>query len=87
MSHSLNNERMGEPLRIRSGERSIDEIIDALDAGHRVIVETELLGSVHEVTLRRESDIYYCDTPTTLHRHETETEMRTCIAKHGYASD
>lgn len=78
---------MVTPLRIQSGELTVDEIIDALNDGKRVVVETEMLGSTHEVTLRRGGDIYYCDTPTTLHKHETESEMRTCITRHGYGRD
>lgn len=78
---------MTGPLRVASGELTADEIIAALEEGRRVVVETEMLGSTHEITLRLGGGIYYCDTPTTLHKHETEAEMRTCIANHGYARD
>ena len=78
---------MQEPLRTAAGELSVDELLDALDRGRRIVVETEMLGSTHEVTLRRDGDVYYCDTPTTLHKHEDEAEMRECIQKFGYGGD
>lgn len=78
---------MAELLRIGPGELSAGDILAALDDGQRVVIRTELLGSEYEVTLRREGDIYYCDTPTTLHKHETEGGMRECLAKQGYSAE
>lgn len=78
---------MTDPLRIAAGELTTDEILAALEEGHRVVVSTEMLGSEHEVTLRHDGDVYYCDTPTTLHKHDDVEEMRECIANQGYASD
>ncbi|MFW6376726.1 MAG: hypothetical protein ACOC0F_02010 [archaeon] len=78
---------MTEPLRVTAGELESDEIIEHLEAGRRVVVETEMLGSAHEVTLRHDGAIYYCDTPTTLHKHETAEEMRQCLRKQGYVVD
>jgi len=75
---------MADLLRVTEGEMSADEVIDALNDGRRVIVLTEFLGSEHEVTLRWDGDIYYCDTPTQLHKHEEEAEMRECIENQGY---
>ncbi|WP_267641420.1 hypothetical protein [Haloarchaeobius amylolyticus] len=75
---------MPEPLRARAGELSADEILDALREGRRVVITTEMLGVDHEVTLRHDGRIFYCDTPTTLHKHESEDEMRMCIEKQGY---
>ncbi|EJN60019.1 hypothetical protein [Halogranum rubrum] len=75
---------MPEPLHAKAGELSADEILDALREGRRVVIETEMLGGVHEVTLRIDGDVYYCDTPTTLHRHPDEEGMRTCIDRMGY---
>lgn len=77
---------MSGPLRVTAGEVGTDEILSALDDGRRVIVATEVLGSEQEVTLRRDGGVYYCDTPTTLHTHESLAEMRKCIEKHGYCS-
>ncbi|MFB6194843.1 MAG: hypothetical protein ABEI80_01625 [Haloplanus sp.] len=74
-------------LTIDAGERSTDEILDALDSGRRVVVRVEMLGGVHEVTLRHDGTTYYCDTPTTLHKHDTADEMRTCIQEMGYGRD
>ncbi|WP_435319996.1 hypothetical protein [Haloarchaeobius sp. TZWSO28] len=75
---------MPEPLRARAGELSADEILDAMKDGRRVLITTEMLGVEHEVTLRHDGRIFYCDTPTTLHKHESEDEMRMCIEKQGY---
>ena len=78
---------MTGPLRASAGDLTTDEILDALREGRRVVVSTEMLGGTHEVTLRHDGSVFYCDTPTTLHRHETAAEMRTCIEKMGYARD
>lgn len=75
---------MTEPLHIAAGELEAEEILTELDQGRRVVVRTEMLGSEYEVTLRHDGQIYYCDTPTTLHKHETREEMRECITKQGY---
>lgn len=75
------------PVRLEAGDVPIDDIIDHLHAGTRVIIERDLLGSVHEVTLRFDGDVYYCDTPTTLHRHGTVEEMRECLANERYGSE
>lgn len=75
------------PVRIQSGELPVDELVERVEAGQRVIIEREMLGTVHEITLRFDGDIYYCDTPTTLHRHETVEGMRQCLTDHRYASD
>ena len=78
---------MPEPLHVESGELTAEEILAALEAGRRVVVRAELLGAVHEVTLRHDGETFYCDTPTTLHKHSSVEEMRTCIDRMGYASD
>jgi len=67
------------PVHLSPGEVTAREIIERLEAGDRVIVETELLGSVHEITLGFDGDVYYCDTPTTLHRHETAEELADAL--------
>jgi hemin uptake protein HemP len=74
-------------LTIEAGELTTAEILDALDDGQRIVVEVEMLGGVHEVTLRHDGQTYYCDTPTTLHKHRSPDEMRTCIEKMGYGRD
>ncbi|WP_135821911.1 hypothetical protein [Halostella litorea] len=76
---------MPDPLHATAGELAAETILDALADGRRVVVETELLGSTHEVTLRHDGETYYCDTPTTLHKHDSRAEMRQCIEKRGYA--
>jgi hypothetical protein len=37
------------------------------------------------VTLRHDGATFYCDTPTTLHKHADEDGMRGCIDRMGYA--
>jgi hypothetical protein len=78
---------MAEPLRISSGELSTDEIIEQLQADRRVVVETEVLGASHEITLRYDGSTYYCDSPTKLHTHDDEAGMRQCILEQGYSAD
>jgi len=73
-----------EPLIVDAGEAEIDELLDALEGGRRVVVRTEFLGGTHEVTLRYDG-MWYCDTPTRLHKHESRDEMRTCLERQGYA--
>jgi hypothetical protein len=78
---------MPEPLRAKSGELTADEILTALQDGRRVVIETEMLGEPHQVILRHDGTTFYCDTPTTLHKHGSEHEMRTCIDRMGYARE
>lgn len=78
---------MPNPLRVEAGELTAAEIIAALRDGRRVVVRTEMFGGVHDVTLRHDGTVFYCDTPTTLHRHEAESEMRACIDRMGYARE
>lgn len=74
----------GELLRVEAGELTADEIIDALDSGSRVIITVELFGSTTDIALRHDGGVYYCDTPTRLHKHGSEAEMRSCIERMGY---
>jgi len=76
---------MGETRVIEAGELGPEELLTELEAGHRMVVRTEFLGTEHEVTLRHDGEIYYCDTPTRLHKHTTAEEMRTCLERQGYA--
>jgi hemin uptake protein HemP len=78
---------MAEPLRAVAGEQPVEEILDALREGRRVVVETEMLGGTYEITLRHDGTTFYCDTPTTLHKHDTEDGMRTCISRMGYGKE
>lgn len=78
---------MSDPLVIDAGELSVEEIMTTIEDGRRVVVRTEFLGSEHEVTLRYSGEIYYCDTPARLHKHESASEMQTCLRRQGYADD
>ncbi|WP_336327520.1 hypothetical protein [Halovenus sp. HT40] len=76
---------MSDPLVVEAGELTVEEIMTAIEDGRRVVVRTEFLGSEHEVTLRYNGDIYYCDTPARLHKHDSASEMQTCLRQQGYA--
>ena len=71
-------------VRVDAGELTADEIIDALESGSRVIVTVDLFGSTTDIALRHDGEVYYCDTPTRLHKHRLESEMRSCIERMGY---
>ncbi len=78
---------MGDSHIVAAGELTVEELLDALEAGERVVVRTDFLGTEHEVTLRYDGSTFYCDTPTRLHRHQDREEMRTCLRNQGYASE
>lgn len=75
------------PTVIEAGECTAMEVLDTLKDGEHIVVRTEFLGSTHEVTLRWDGDTFYCDTPTRLHKHDTEDEMRSCIERQGYCAE
>lgn len=77
---------MAEPLRVQPGELPAEELISLLDSGRRVLIEVEIAGVTREVALRHRNGIYYCDTPTTLHTHETRDGIRECLERQGYAA-
>jgi len=77
---------MSNPLRISAGDLETDAIMDAIEDGRRVVITTTAAQQEYEVTLRYDGSVYYCDTPTRLHRHESEREMRTCIRNMGYGA-
>lgn len=76
-----------DPLRIQAGELTAQEILDALEEGRRIVVRADLFGAEREMTLRHDGDTFYCDTPTRLHKHDEEAEMRSCIERMGYGRD
>lgn len=78
---------MADPLVVEAGEMSVDDLLAEINAGRRVVVRTEFLNAEHEVTLRHDGEIYYCDTPTRLHKHTDESEMRICLERQGYGAD
>ena len=75
------------PLRVESGQLTVDELLTALNDGQRVVIRTVFAGSPHDVVLRFDGESYYCDTPTRLHRHPDQAEMRECIERNGYGQD
>lgn len=76
-----------EPTVIDAGECTAADVLESLKDGDRIVVRTEFLGSTHKVILRWDGDTFYCDTPTRLHKHDTEDEMLSCIVRQGYCSD
>jgi hypothetical protein len=78
---------MSESTVIEPGERTAEELLSGLQAGERFIVRTEVLGSLEELTLRFDGEIYYCDSPTILHKHTDAEEMRECIENLGFARE
>jgi hypothetical protein len=72
-------------ITVDAGEFELDELMARLKDGERIVVRTEFLGDVREVTLRFDGETFYCDTPTRLHKHAEEAEMRACIERQGYA--
>lgn len=75
---------MAAPLRIEPGELSATAILEELTAGRRVLVTVEMLGEPKQISLRYDGEIYYCDTPTRLHKHRDRDEMQACIQEMGY---
>jgi hypothetical protein len=75
---------MANPLVVKAGELGVDDLMEALKREEQVVVRTEFLDTEHEVTLRWDGDVFYCDTPTRLHKHDDEREMRTCLENQGY---
>jgi hypothetical protein len=78
---------MEESTVIEPGERTAEELLSGLKSGERFVVRTEVLGSLEELTLRFDGEVYYCDSPTILHKHTDESEMRECIENLGFARD
>lgn len=78
---------MSGPLHLSPGELTVDELIERLHEGTRILMEREIAGTTHQITLRFDGETYYCDTPTTLHRHTAEDDMRTCLRNQGYGQD
>ena len=70
-----------EPVRISRKELSADDVIDRLDEGQRVIVVLEVFGVEREVTLRKTSTEYVCDTGFKLMTYDDRDGMKQCIER------
>ena len=75
------------PIRVEAGEWTAEEFISALKDGRRVVVQTEFMGETRDVALRWDGETFYCDSPTRLHKHETEDGMAECLHRLGYTAD
>lgn len=69
---------------IEPGDHTAEELLSGLQNGERFVVQTEVLGSIEELTLRFDGETYYCDSPTMLHKHTEVKEMRECIENLGF---
>lgn len=78
---------MSDQTVVEAGEYTSEELLAKLEDGERLVVRTRVLGSEEELTLRFDGETYYCDSPTTLHKHEDRDEMRTCMEHYGYVRD
>lgn len=76
---------MPQPPVVDAGELDPDELLARIKSESRVRVRIEFLDSEHEVTLRWDGETFYCDTPTRLHKHDSESEMITCLENQGYS--
>jgi len=75
---------MADPPVVDAGTLDADDLLDRIKSEGRVRVRTEFLDTEHEVTLRWDGETFYCDTPTRLHKHDTESGMRACLVEQGY---
>jgi len=75
------------PVVVDAGEWSSDRILETLREGRRVVVRTEFMGDIHDVTMRWDGETYYCDSPTRLYRHDSAEKFRGCVRRLGYSSD
>lgn len=64
-------------------ETTAAEIIERLDDGERITLEIEKLGITTDVTLRKQSDTYYCDTPIKLLTYDDREGLETCLQRLG----
>lgn len=78
---------MSGPTVVDAGEYDSEELLSRLRDGERLLVRADVLGSTEELTLRYDGEFYYCDSPTTLHKHETEAGMVECMRNYGYVND
>lgn len=75
------------PIRVEAGEWTADEFLAALKEGRRVVVQAEFMGETRDVALRWDGETFYCDSPTRLHKHQTEDGMAECLHKLGYTAE
>ena len=78
---------MSDATVVEAGEYDAEALLGQLHDGERLVIRADVLGGSQEVTLRYDGETYYCDTPTTLHKHDTAAEMAECMRHYGYVSD
>jgi len=78
---------MSGPHVVDAGEHDAETLLERLQADERLVVRADVLGSEEELTLRFDGETYYCDTPTTLHKHDDAEGMVECMRHYGYVRD
>ena len=76
---------MTSVLTIDRKELTSAEIVDAIEVGKRVIIETEVLGKTVRMTIRKREQTYYCDTPIKLLTFDTDAELQSCLERYRLA--
>lgn len=77
---------MGDVKHVRTGELTSSEVLSALDAGTRVVIEVGIAGVTLDMAIRKRGGTYYCDTPMKLLTYEDEEGMRTCLERYRLAA-
>lgn len=75
---------MSEELpRLCAADVTVPELVEMLDEGERITLEVKKLGITTDVTLRKQSDTYYCDTPIKLLTYDDREGLETCLQRLG----
>lgn len=72
---------MASHTRVAREELTASEIIEVLEGGGRVLIETSVLGRETTVVVREQNGTYYCDTPMKLLTHENPEDLGHCLEK------
>jgi len=52
-----------------------------VEAGNRVVIEVEMVGTTARMAIRNRAELYYCDTPIKLLTYESEEELQHCLER------
>lgn len=73
---------MMRSITVSKGELTATEIIDIIENGGRVLIESSVLGDTIQVAIRKHKGTYYCDTPTKLNTYTSPEKAATCLESH-----
>lgn len=76
---------MTDPIRIDARELTSGEVLDLLKSGQRVVVEVSIVGISLDMSIRKQAETYYCDTPMKLLTYDTDEGMRNCLERYRLA--